>query len=94
MSSDLPTKVSVPQDVLWQQIEDRVVLLDLASGEYHTLNDSGSRMWILLAETGDVGRALECLCTIYEPERAVLARDLSGFIGRLTESGLLEAEPS
>ncbi len=69
---ELPAEVSVPEEVLWQQVEDRVVLLDLRSNEYHSLNESGSRMWMLLVESDDVAAALERLCTVYEAEPAML----------------------
>ncbi len=90
---NLQATVTVPEDVLWQQVEDRVILLDLRSNEYHSLNDSGSRMWMLLMESDDVAAALECLQAIYDVDEVVLSRDLAAFIGRLTDSGLLESAP-
>lgn len=92
MTTELPARVSVPEDILWQQVEERVVLLDLRSNEYHSLNESGSRMWMLLVEAGDVPAALERLCGMYQASRAALAQDLCGFIDELTESGLLKTE--
>ncbi len=86
---ELPANVAVPEDVLWQQVEDRVILLDLRSNEYHSLNDSGSEMWMLLAETGDAHAALGRLCATYEADEEVLSRDLAEFIAKLEDDGLL-----
>jgi len=93
MTADLPGTVRVPEDVLWQQVEDGVILLDLGSGEYHALNETGSRMWIVLAEADDVASALEQLRATYDADDAILARDLAAFIGELTDSRLLETDP-
>lgn len=92
MNTELPARVRVPEDILWQQVQERVVLLDLRSNEYHSLNESGSRMWMVLVDAGDACAALERLCGMYDAQRAVLARDLREFIEQLTESGLLKAE--
>ena len=78
------------EEVLWQEVEGRIVLVDTGSGQYHALNDSGSRMWTLLLETGGVAAALERLSAIYEAEPAGLARDLADFIAALVADGLLE----
>lgn len=87
----LPVEIRIPDDVLWQQVEDQVVLLDLRSGEYHALNESGSRMWVLLVESGDASAALERLCAEYDATRATLSCDLAEFIAALVDRGLLEA---
>jgi len=92
--TELHTKVAVPEDVLWQQVEDQVILLDLRSNEYHALNDSGSRMWMLLVDSADVSAALDRLCATYDADPALLERDLAEFIGKLAANGLLATAPA
>lgn len=87
--SDLPHTVSIPADVLWQQVDDEVVVLDAAAGEYRGLNDVGSRMWIALEESPDVAAAYEQLCDLYEVDLDTLRRDLASFIERLVANGML-----
>jgi hypothetical protein len=86
---ELPETVSVPADVLWQQVDDEVVVLDVAAGEYRGLNDVGSRMWLALDESPDVATALKQMLTVYEVDEATLRRDLAGFIERLVANGML-----
>jgi hypothetical protein len=89
VSSELPTTVSVPESVLWQEVGDEIVLLDVSGGEYHGLNDVGSRIWRALDEQSDVAAAYEQLCETYEVDPDVLREDLDEFIKRLVGMGLL-----
>lgn len=89
VSEELPTAVTIPESVLWQEVGDEVVLLDVSGGEYHGLNDVGSRIWRALEEHQDVNSAYERLCGIYEVDPDLLRKDLDEFIKRLVEMGLL-----
>jgi hypothetical protein len=89
VGSELPTSVSIPDSVLWQEVGDEIVLLDVEGGEYHGLNDVGSRIWRALEEQPDVGSAYEHLRGMYEVDPRVLRKDLGEFIERLVGMGLL-----
>lgn len=89
VGSNLPTTVSIPDSVLWQEVGDEIVLLDVEGGEYHGLNNVGSRMWRALEEHRDVDTAYEDLCGTYEVDPGVLRKDLDEFIKRLVGMGLL-----
>jgi Coenzyme PQQ synthesis protein D (PqqD) len=91
MSSGLPAKVTIPDSVLWQQVGDEIVLLDVTGGEYHGLNDVGSRMWRALDQRPDVAGAYEELLATYEVDPDVLRADLHEFIAQLLELGLLSS---
>jgi hypothetical protein len=83
-------RVSVPSDVLVQQLGDgEMVFLNLATEEYFGLGRTGARMWAALAETGSVVDALERLDEEFAVEKEVLRRDLDRLIDRLTARGLL-----
>ena len=89
VGEELPTTVTIPESVLWQEVGDEVVLLDVSGGEYHGLNDVASRIWRALEEHQDVDSAYEHLCEAYEVDPEVLRKDLDEFIKRLVEMGLL-----
>jgi hypothetical protein len=89
VGSALPTTVSIPDSVLWQEVGDEIVLLDVEGGEYHGLNDVGSMIWRALEEHPDVSSAYEHLCGTYEVDPDVLRKDLDEFIKRLVGMGLL-----
>jgi Coenzyme PQQ synthesis protein D (PqqD) len=89
MSAELPETVSIPETVLWQEVGDEIVLLDVHEGEYRSLNDVGSAMWRALEQCPDVAAAYSQLCDLYEVDPDVLRADLAAFIARLVEREML-----
>jgi hypothetical protein len=89
MSAELPETVTVPETVLWQEVGDEIVLLDVHEGEYRSLNDVGSAMWRALEQCPDVAAAYGQLCDLYDVDPNVLRADLAAFIARLVERELL-----
>ena len=66
----------VDGEVLFRQLDDEAVLLDLKSGTYFGLNDVGARTWQLIVEHGVLSRVLDALLREYAAEREVIERDL------------------
>ncbi len=91
---ELPGHVSVPEHVLWQEVDGRVVLLDVDGAQYHALDDVGSRMWTALQDEVDVAAAYETLREVYDVAPDTLSRDLADFIAALVETGLLREAPA
>ena len=89
MNSALPKRVSIPSEVIFQEIENDCVLLNMASEHYFGLNDVGTRMWKMLIEDGDPQAALAQLQSYYEVDEATLRHDLTGFIKMLETKALL-----
>jgi hypothetical protein len=86
---ELPPTVTIPADVLWQVVDDEVVVLDATAGEYRGLDDVGTHMWLALDSAPDVAAAYERLCGMYDVDAETLRRDLAEFIGKLVNGGLL-----
>lgn len=86
-----PARVEQSDDVIYQALQDEIVLLNLKSQKYFGLDDVGSAIWKLLVEHGDVEAAADRLCGEYDVDRATLRKDLGVLIGRLLEAGLLKA---
>jgi hypothetical protein len=85
----LPTTVTIPETVAWQQFADEVVLVDINGGEYHNLNDVAGRMWQALDECEDVAGAFTLLSATYDVDAQTLRNDLGTFIQELVDKGLL-----
>jgi len=66
----------VDPQVLFRQLDDEAVLLDLKSGTYFGLNDVGARAWHLIVEFGALARVRDLLIEEYAVEPEVLERDL------------------
>ncbi len=90
MSGDaLPRRVAVAPDVVFRQVSGEAVILDLASEHYYGLDETGTRMWLLLAEHGDLAAVRARLLEEYEVAPEVLERDLAELVRRLLDEGLL-----
>lgn len=89
----LPARVHA-EDVVWQNLDGCVVMLAFAPARYYRLDDVGSRMWELLNECEDVATAFARLSEEYDVDASTLRRDLSDFIERLVDVGMLRVDAS
>jgi hypothetical protein len=89
--NDLPTTVTIGDTVLYQDLEDEVVLLNMANQQYYGLNEVGTQMWKYLMEVGDVAAASARLSSEYEADASVIRADMSALIKELLDAGLLKA---
>jgi hypothetical protein len=90
----LYTKVSIPENVLFHEVSDEfvdeMVLLNLTSGKYFSLDDVGTRMWQLLGEGGELKAVHQALLEEYTVEPQQLEKDLLELADRLVANGLLQ----
>ena len=86
-----PSKIEICEDVIYQPLQDEVVLLNMTSQQYFGLNDVGADMWKLLIEHQNVETVLERLCDEYATDKETLRRDLDDLIQSLVAAGLLKA---
>jgi hypothetical protein len=90
MISSSATRLSVPSDVLVQELEGESVLLNLNSGRYFGLDEVGTRMWQVLTTAGSIEAAHEMLVNEYDVEPERLRHDLELLVEKLAGHGLLE----
>jgi hypothetical protein len=85
--------IRVPEHVVYRSFEAETLLLNLQTGQYHGLNETGGRMLELLKQTeGRVGDAARLLADEYEVDPEEIAPDLASFCAALAERGLVEVE--
>ncbi len=83
-------EVRCSPDVLFRELVDESVLLDLRSQRYYGLDEVGTRMWQLLAETGRFEAAVRGLLEEFEVEEGELLSDSRALVQGLAEAGLVE----
>jgi len=88
----LPKTVKVSNNVLFQQINNECVLLDMDSEQYYGLDDIGARMWQVLSEDGNTEKALTLLLAEYDIDENTLRQDLSNLITELGNVKLISVE--
>ncbi|MDF5759116.1 PqqD family protein [Spongiactinospora sp. TRM90649] len=80
--------------VVWQETADGISLYHTETGDFRTLNETGSRIWMLVASDGErepVGTKLshEFAGTHTGMLRRILT-DVDEFIGSMVENGFIE----
>ena len=75
--------------VIFKELDGESVLLDLRSGTYFGLNDTGTCLWQGLTELPDVDAAVSRLLERFDVDLATARADAIRLIGRLVERGLL-----
>jgi hypothetical protein len=94
MNQQLPAAVAIPDSVLYQELEEEAVLLNMANQQYYGLNDVGAQMWRSLTEAGSIAGAEDRLLEMYEIEKTTLRSDLEALVRSLLKAGLLTAADS
>ena len=74
------------------RIDDEIVIMNLASGDFFSLEGSAAAIWDLLDGTRDHAAVLAALCGQYDAPQADLARDFDRFLGELRSGGLIAGE--
>ncbi|MEW6320213.1 MAG: PqqD family protein [Acidobacteriota bacterium] len=76
-------------DVVSRQIEQEAVILDLATGEYFGLNETGARIWELLEAHDEQGIAVQ-LAEEFDVSAAEAAEAVRDLLASLLERRLIE----
>ena len=59
-------RYQTPEDVTWKNLKTGVVLLNLTSGEYYTLNDTAADIWRHAIEGESREAIVACLLDTYK----------------------------
>lgn len=89
---DLDQKIAFADSVFAQEVDGEMVLLDMESENYFGLDEVGTSIWQAMQEKETLKEVFDALLEQYEVEAEVLERDLSDFVGKLLESGLVEVK--
>jgi hypothetical protein len=86
----MDTKLTVPDDILIQDMQGESVLLNLDNSYYDGLDKMGTQMWRTLSGSESIQKAYDDLLARYDVEAGVLRRDLFELVQKLMDNGLLK----
>ena len=86
---NLEMKMTIPEQVIFRQMGDEMVLLDLESGLYFGVDGVGQRIWETFAEGRNLEEAVAVVVAEYEVEEAQAQADVIAFVSDLVDRGLL-----
>ncbi len=89
VTSILNQKLSIPENVFAQEVNGEVVILNIDSESYYTLNPVGSKVWLLLTAKEKVETVMKQLSEIYLVDDFKLRQDITVLVKELIEEGLL-----
>ena len=87
---NLNQKITFADTVFAQEVDAEMVLLDMESENYFGLDEVGTAIWQAMQEKDTLQEVFDILMEQYDVEEEVLEKDLSDFVGKLLESGLVE----
>lgn len=87
---DLNTRIKVSEDQVSSEVSNEIVILNLKTGTYHSLNPVGARIWQLIQEPKTVREIIDTLLVEYDVEVDVCERDLNELLTKLESAKLIE----
>ena len=81
----------VPLHVVARELDGDMVLLDIESGLYFSLNKVGARLWSHLLDGATLATARDGMLNEFDVEAAVLEADILGLVNQLQDAKLIEA---
>ena len=78
------------EDVLFQQLDNESVILDIKTERYFGLNQVGTRVWQLLPKYSDLEVLLSILLAEYDIEENILRQDITELLDALVLQELVK----
>jgi hypothetical protein len=75
--------------VLNTDMDDETVMMDIQQGRYFGLNETGTRIWALLAEPTAISDLCDQLVAEFDVPPEHCERVVADFLGKLLDRGLL-----
>ncbi len=82
-------KFKVAEDILFRQVENEAVLLNISTGMYYGLSETSIIFWEALRDQQPLSSALEKITAEYEVEYSQVMDDLKTFLEDLSNYGLI-----
>lgn len=89
MMIDYNQQVSIPSHVIYRELQGESVLLNLDSERYFGLDQIGTRIWEVLAESETILMAYQTLLEEYDVEPEIIKQDIDKLNQNLLDQGLV-----
>ncbi len=86
----LTSSVSIPDGILFRELQGEGVILNLNTGVYFGLDPVGTRIWQLLQDARPLQQVLDALLQEYDVPEARCREDLLTLLAQMRDKGLIE----
>lgn len=83
-------RVRPPDTIVWREVGDEVVILDLRTSLYWTLNGSATVLWSTLTEGATTGELARRLLDEFDVDEETATRDSEAFLASCHQQDLIE----
>ncbi len=83
-------RIRPPDQIAWREVGEEVVILDLRTSTYWTLNGSATLLWAALVEGATASGLAERLVDEFGVDSATAERDVDAFLASCQEQDLFE----
>ena len=85
----LPASVNISTSVLFQNMGDEYVLLNMETESYFGLDEVAARFWQLFSEGSAISSAVDQILSEYDIDRETVEKDLNLLLEKLESNQLL-----
>lgn len=89
MAVSLETRIRIPDEVIFRELDGESVVLNIESGIYFGLDSVGTQLWQWLAESGSLQAVRARMLETFDAPAEQLDADLIAFVDALTSKQLL-----
>ncbi|MEE4206716.1 MAG: HPr-rel-A system PqqD family peptide chaperone [Erythrobacter sp.] len=88
-ASPAPVAGRISEDVVDCALGDGAAILDLSSGTYFSLGETGAAVWHALKDGADADDIAADLAARYDQPQERVRADVEAFLGQLARAGLI-----
>ena len=85
-------QISISPDLLYQELDDESVILNLENEHYYSLGDVSTRIWELVNQHQQAEAVITEMLAEYEVEEATLRHDVQKWLHQFRDAGLISFE--
>ena len=82
--------IKISDNVVWRDLEGEIVILNLTSGVYFSVEGVGTRIWTLISEQVATEDIIGKLISEFDVEESQLRSDVESLVKNLADQGLIE----
>lgn len=86
---ELSTVLSRGEDFVFNEVDGELVMMNIETGSYASMNETGKSIWNLIEEPKSVDVILDALLEEYDIDRATAESEVLPFIEKLLEQKIV-----
>lgn len=86
----LEQKYRLGDDINWRLVDDEIIILDLNSGEYFSLNDTGTEIFLAIKDHTPLDILLEHQRKKFGKTTAQLKQDIDDLLKELLQNNIIK----